>query len=290
MTPVVHHRTATVDGLDVFYREAGDPEAPVVVLLHGFPTSSHMFRNLIPALADRYHVIAPDHIGFGQSAMPSPEDFPYTFDALTDVTAGLLDRLGVDRFAMYVQDYGAPIGWRLALRTPDRVRAIITQNGNAYEEGFAKPFWDGVFAYTDNPGPDTEAAMREGLTLEATRWQYVNGVADPSLVSPDNWVHDQALLDRPGNAEIQLRLFRDYPTNVELYPRVHQYFKDSQVPLLAVWGANDEIFGPDGARAFAQDLPDAEIHLVDSGHFALESHLEVIAAHIRGFLAETEIL
>ncbi|MET9085714.1 alpha/beta fold hydrolase [Streptomyces sp. NPDC004237] len=290
MTPVVHHRTATVDGLDVFYREAGDPEAPVVVLLHGFPTSSHMFRNLIPALADRYRVIAPDHIGFGQSAMPSPEDFPYTFDALTDITAGLLDRLGVDRFAMYVQDYGAPIGWRLALRTPDRVTAIITQNGNAYEEGFVKPFWDGVFAYTDNPGPDTEAAMRGALTLEATRWQYVHGVADPSLVSPDNWVHDQALLDRPGNAEIQLGLFRDYPANVELYPRVHQYFKDSQVPLLAVWGANDEIFGPDGARAFARDLPDARIHLVESGHFALESHLEVIAAHIRGFLAETEIL
>ncbi|MFJ3799167.1 alpha/beta fold hydrolase [Streptomyces sp. NPDC090088] len=290
MTPVVHHRTATIDGLDVFYREAGGPGAPVVVLLHGFPTSSHMFRNLIPALADRYRVIAPDHIGFGQSAMPSPEDFPYTFDALTDITAGLLDRLGVDRFAMYVQDYGAPIGWRLALRTPDRVTAIITQNGNAYEEGFVKPFWDGVFAYTDNPGPDTEAAMRGALTLEATRWQYVNGVADPSLVSPDNWVHDQALLDRPGNAEIQLGLFRDYPTNVELYPRVHQYFKDSQVPLLAVWGANDEIFGPDGARAFARDLPDAEIHLVDSGHFALESHLEIIAAHIRDFLAETEIL
>ncbi|MGW9170674.1 alpha/beta fold hydrolase [Streptomyces decoyicus] len=284
MTSAVHHRTATVNGLDVFYREAGDPKAPAVLLLHGFPTSSHMFRHLIPALADRYHVIAPDHIGFGQSAMPSLQDFPYTFEALTDITAGLLQHLGIDRFAMYVQDYGAPIGWRLALQAPDRVTAIITQNGNAYEEGFVKPFWDGVFAYAKAPGPDTEASMRGALTPEVTRWQYVNGVADPSLVSPDNWVHDQALLDRPGNDEIQLKLFRDYPTNVDLYPRVHQYFRDLQVPLLAVWGANDEIFGPDGAKAFAQDLPRAEIHLLESGHFALESHFATITEHIRGFL------
>ena len=282
--PAVHHRTATVNGLEVFYREAGDPQAPAVVLLHGFPTSSHMFRGLIPALADRYHVIAPDHIGFGQSAMPTPREFPYTFDALTEVTAGLLKQLGVERFAMYVQDYGAPIGWRLALQDPQSVTAIITQNGNGYEEGFVKPFWDAVFAYTGNPGPETEAPMRGALTLESTRWQYLNGVADPSLVSPDNWIHDQALLDRPGNAEIQLELFRDYPTNVELYPRVHQYFRDSQVPLLAVWGAGDEIFGPAGAEAFRQDLPDAEIHLLESGHFALESHLETITGHIRDFL------
>ncbi|MGK3107477.1 alpha/beta fold hydrolase [Streptomyces sp. WAC05858] len=284
MTAVVHHRTATVDGLEVFYREAGAPQAPVVVLLHGFPTSSHMFRHLIPALADRYRVIAPDHIGFGQSAMPSLRDFPYTFDALTQVTSGLLQGLGVDRFAMYVQDYGAPIGWRLALRDPDRITAIITQNGNAYVDGFVKPFWDGVFAYAEAPGPETEAPMRGALTAEITRWQYLNGVADPTLVSPDNWVHDQALLDRPGNDEIQLKLFRDYPTNVDLYPRVQQYFRDSRVPLLAVWGANDEIFGPAGAEAFGQDLPDAEIHLLDSGHFALESHLQSITAYIRDFL------
>ncbi|WP_371796979.1 alpha/beta fold hydrolase [Streptomyces sp. NBC_01718] len=284
MTYAVHHRTAAVNGLEVFYREAGDPQAPDLVLLHGFPTSSHMFRHLIPALADRYHVIAPDHIGFGQSAMPALEDFPYTFDALTEVTSGLLQHLGVDRFAMYVQDYGAPIGWRLALQTPDRVTAIISQNGNAYEEGFVKPFWDGVFAYAQAPGPDTEAPMRGALTAEITRWQYVNGVADPSLVSPDNWVHDQALLDRPGNDGIQLKLFRDYPTNVDLYPQVHQYFRDSRVPLLAVWGAYDEIFGPAGAEAFSTDLPDAEIHLLESGHFALESHLEPITQHIRDFL------
>ncbi|MGC5007690.1 alpha/beta hydrolase [Streptomyces sp. NBC_00353] len=284
MASAVHHRTATVNGLEVFYREAGDPQAPDVVLLHGFPTSSHMFRHLIPALADRYHVIAPDHIGFGQSAMPALEDFPYTFDALTEVTSDLLQHLGIDRFAMYVQDYGAPIGWRLALRAPDRITAVISQNGNAYVEGFVKPFWDGAFAYAQAPGPDTEAPMRGALTAEITRWQYVNGVADPSLVSPDNWVHDQALLDRPGNDEIQLKLFRDYPTNVDLYPQVHQYFRDSQVPLLAVWGANDEIFGPAGAVAFSTDLPNAEIHLLESGHFALESHLEPITEHIRDFL------
>ncbi|WP_089099303.1 alpha/beta fold hydrolase [Streptomyces hyaluromycini] len=284
MEIAVHHRTATVDGLEVFYREAGDPKAPVVVLLHGFPTSSHMFRGLVPALADRYHVIAPDHIGFGQSAMPALRDFPYTFNALTDVTSGLLRHLAVDRFAMYVQDYGAPIGWRLALRAPDRVSAIITQNGNAYEEGFVKPFWTAVFAYAANPGPETEAPMRGALSVESTRWQYLNGVADPTLVSPDNWVHDQALLDRPGNDEVQLGLFRDYPANVDLYPRVHQYFRDSQVPLLAVWGAGDGIFGPEGAEAFRQDLPDAEIHLLDTGHFALESHLGTITGHIRDFL------
>jgi pimeloyl-ACP methyl ester carboxylesterase len=280
----VHHRTLTVDGLEVFYREAGGPQAPVVVLLHGFPTSSHMFRNLIPALSDRYRVIAPDHVGFGQSAMPGPEEFPYTFDALTEVTAGLLEQLGVERFAMYVQDYGAPIGWRLALRDPQRITAIISQNGNAYTDGFVKPFWDGLFAYARNPGPETEGPVRGALTAEVTRWQYVNGVADPSLVSPDNWVHDQALLDRPGNDEIQLKLFRDYPTNVDLYPAVQRYFRDSQVPLLAVWGANDDIFGPDGARAFQRDLPNAEVHLIESGHFALESHLETISGHIRGFL------
>ncbi|MEU7641448.1 alpha/beta fold hydrolase [Streptomyces sp. NPDC039016] len=287
MAYAVHHRTVAVEGLEVFYREAGDAQAPVVVLLHGFPTSSHMFRNLIPALSDRYRLIAPDHIGFGQSAMPSADEFSYTFDALTSITSGLLDRLGVSRFAMYVQDYGAPIGWRLALRDPQRITAIITQNGNAYTEGFVKPFWDGLFAYAKAPSAETEAPVRGALTAEVTRWQYVNGVADQSLVSPDNWVHDQALLDRPGNEEIQLKLFRDYPTNVDLYPAVQQYFRDSQVPLLSVWGANDEIFGPEGAKAFQRDLPKAEIHLIESGHFALESHLETITQHIRDFLSRT---
>ncbi|GAA3798181.1 alpha/beta fold hydrolase [Streptomyces chiangmaiensis] len=284
MTSAVHHRTATINGLDVFYREAGDPTNPTLLLLHGFPTSSHMFRHLIPALADRYHLVAPDHIGFGQSAMPTLREYPYTFDALTQTTSALLEHLGIDRFALYVQDYGAPIGWRLALQAPHRITAIITQNGNAYEEGFVKPFWDGLFAYAKAPGPEAEASMRTALTAEVTRWQYINGVDDPTLVSPDNWVHDQALLDRPGNDGIQLALFRDYPTNVDLYPEVHQYFRTSQVPLLAVWGAGDEIFGPAGAQAFAQDLPDAEIHLLPSGHFALESHLHTISEHIRDFL------
>jgi pimeloyl-ACP methyl ester carboxylesterase len=257
------------------------------VLLHGFPTSSHMFRHLIPALADRYHVTAPDHIGFGYSAMPTVDEFDYTFDALADVTAGLLDQLGIDRYAIYVQDYGAPIGWRLALRDPDRITAIISQNGNAYTDGFVKQFWDGLFAYASAPGPDTEPPVRAALSPDSTRWQYLHGVPDPSLVSPDTWTLDQALLDRPGNDEIQLGLFRDYPTNVDLYPAVHEYFRTSQVPLLAVWGARDEIFSPDGARAFARDLPDAEIHLFDTGHFALESHLDAITGYIRGFLGRT---
>ncbi|MFF2518140.1 alpha/beta fold hydrolase [Streptomyces sp. NPDC058086] len=285
MSSVVHHRTATVNGMDVFYREAGDPASPALVLLHGFPTSSHMFRNLIPALADTYRVIAPDMIGFGQSAMPTVDEFDYTFDALTDVTAGLLEQLGVDRFAVYAQDYGAPIAWRLATGSPQRITAIITQNGNGYTDGFVKAFWDGLFTYAENPTPENEAPLRAALTLELTRWQYLNGVADPSLVSPDSWTIDQALLDRPGNDAIQLTLFRNYPTNVVLYPQLQQYFRDSQVPLLAVWGANDEIFGPDGARAFQRDLPDAEIHLLESGHFALESHLEEITGYIRDFLA-----
>ncbi|MFE4334591.1 alpha/beta fold hydrolase [Streptomyces sp. NPDC056831] len=285
MSSVVHHRTAIVNGTGVFYREAGDPQSPALVLLHGFPTSSHMFRNLIPALADTYRVVAPDMIGFGQSAMPTVDEFDYTFDALTDVTAGLLEQLGIERFAVYVQDYGAPIAWRLALRSPQSITAIITQNGNAYTDGFVKAFWDGLFAYAESPAPATEVPLRGALTLELTRWQYLNGVADPSLVSPDNWTIDQALLNRTGNDAIQLALFRNYPTNVALYPQLQQYFRDSQVPLLAVWGANDEIFGPEGAHAFRRDLPDAEIHLLESGHFALESHLEDITGYIRGFLA-----
>ncbi|MFH8529351.1 alpha/beta fold hydrolase [Streptomyces tendae] len=285
MSVAVHHRTATVDGLDVFYREAGDPQAPTVVLLHGFPTSSHMFRHLIPELADTYHVIAPDMIGFGLSAMPGADAFDYSFDSLTDVTVGLLDLLGVARFAVYVQDYGAPVAWRIATRTPDRVTAIVTQNGNGYTDGLVKEFWAGLFAYTDDPTPETEAPARAALTPEAIRWQYLNGVPDQSLVSPDTWTLDQALLDRPGNDAVQLMLFRDYPTNVALYPRLHAYFRETRVPLLAVWGANDEIFGPEGAHAFRRDLPDAEIHLLDTGHFALETHLEEIAGRMRDFLA-----
>jgi pimeloyl-ACP methyl ester carboxylesterase len=283
----VRYRQTTVAGWNVFYREAGPEQAPVVLLLHGFPTSSRMFRNLIPRLADRYRVIAPDHVGFGRSATPSPEEFDYTFDALTEITEGLLDQLGVDRFAMYVQDYGAPIGWRLALRRPAAVTAIVTQNGNAYDEGFVPEFWTAVWAYAENPGPETESGVRFALTLEATRWQYLTGVPDPERVDPESWLLDHADLSRPGNDAIQLALFRDYATNPPLYPAVQDYFRTSQVPLLAIWGDGDEIFGPDGARAFTRDLPDAEIHLIPGGHFLLESALDTAADYIRGFLGRS---
>ena len=285
----VRHRFAVVAGHRVFYREAGPAEAPTVVLLHGFPTSSRMFRHLIPALADRYHVIAPDHLGFGRSDTPSVDEFDYTFDALAEITATLLEQLGVQRYAVYVQDYGAPIGWRLALRRPEAIRAVITQNGNAYDEGFVKDFWSSVWAYTDNPGPDTEAGVRGAFEMDGIRWQYLNGVGEPELVDPDTWTFDHAEIARPGNDQVQLALFRDYATNPPLYPAVHEYFRTSQVPLLAVWGAGDAIFGPDGARAFTRDLPDAEVHLVESGaHFLLESHLDTVAGYVRGFLGRLD--
>ncbi|MBT3152708.1 alpha/beta hydrolase [Streptomyces sp. CHD11] len=281
----VRHQYATVRGHRVFYREAGPADAPVLVLLHGFPTSSRMFRRLIPRLADRFRVIAPDHLGFGHSDAPSADTFPYTFDALTDITEKLLAGLGVTRYAMYVQDYGAPIGWRLALRHPEAVTAVITQNGNAYEDGFVPDFWAPVWAYANDPGPATEPGVRTALGLDAVRWQYLHGVDRPELVDPDTWTADHRDISRPGNDLVQLALFRDYATNRPLYPQVHTYFRESRVPLLAVWGAGDLIFGPDGARAFARDLPDAEIHLVPGGgHFLLESHLESTAGRIRDFL------
>jgi pimeloyl-ACP methyl ester carboxylesterase len=287
--PAVHHRYATVDGHHLFFREAGDPEAPSLVLLHGFPTSSYMFRNLLPALADRYHVIAPDHLGFGLSDAPPVGEFDYTFDALTELTDGLLKGLGIDRYAIYVQDYGAPIGWRLALHNPSAITAIISQSGNAYEAGFVESFWKTVRAYQERQTPETEAPVRQFLTLDATRWQYLTGVPDETLVDPEAWHHDYALLSRPGNDEIQLKLFRDYATNAPMYPRVHEYFRTSHVPLLAVWGRGDEIFGPAGAEAFAADLPGAEIHLLDGGHFLLESALDEVAGLIRDFLARIRI-
>jgi pimeloyl-ACP methyl ester carboxylesterase len=286
--PVVHHRYATVDGHRLFYREAGDAGAPTLVLLHGFPTSSHMFRDLVPALADRYHVIAPDHLGFGLSDAPPVEEFDYTFDALTDLTSALLRSLGVERYAIYVQDYGAPIGWRLALREPSAITAVISQSGNAYDAGFVESFWKVVQAYQREQTPDTEAPIRQFLTLEATRWQYVTGVPDETLVSPESWQHDYALISRPGNDLVQLKLLRDYATNVPMYPHVQEYFRTSAVPLLAVWGRGDEIFGPAGAEAFAEDLPDAEIHLLDGGHFLLESALDEVTELIRNFL-ETRV-
>ncbi|WP_103354140.1 alpha/beta fold hydrolase [Amycolatopsis sp. CA-128772] len=275
----MHHRYATVAGHRLFYREAGPAEAPTIVLLHGFPTSSHMFRHLIPLLAGRYHVIAPDYLGAGASDAPPVSEFTYTFDALADLTLGLLDQIGVTRFALYIQDFGAPVGLRIAAAHPDRVTAIITQNGNAYVEGLGAGLPQKLAA-----GTLTDEDLRGMVTLEATKAQYLDGVPDPTLVSPDVWIHDQALLDRPGAAEIQLALLADYHHNIGRYPKFHEYFRTSQVPLLAVWGGNDEIFVADGARAYARDLPDAEIHLLDSGHFALETHLDTIAGYIRGFL------
>jgi len=281
---MVHHRTTAVDGHQLFYREAGPADAPAIVLLHGYPTSSFMFRELIPRLAGRYRVIAPDHLGFGQSAAPSAAEFAYTFDALADLTGKLLDQLDVPRYAIYVQDYGAPIGWRLALANPDRITAIVTQNGNGYEDGFVDEFWAGLWAYGENPGPDTEPAVRGALGYDAIRWQYQHGVPDPSLVSPDTWNHDHALISRPGNDEIQLALFRDYSANRPLYPRLHEFLRTHDVPVLAVWGRNDEIFAPAGAQAFARDAKDAEVHLIDGGHFLLESHLDVVTGYLHGFL------
>ncbi|BCB74512.1 alpha/beta hydrolase [Phytohabitans flavus] len=280
----VFHRHVTVEGKRLFYREAGEPDAPAVVLLHGYPTSSFMFRDLIPRLADRYHVIAPDHLGFGQSDSPTVDEFDYSFDSLARLTAGLLGQLGLKRYAIYIQDYGAPIGWRLALQPGAPVTAVITQNGNGYEAGFVPDFWEPVWAYGENPNAQTEAAIRTALERDAIVWQYTHGVPDPSVVSPDTWTLDHALLQRPGNAEVQLRLFRDYPTNRALYPRLQEHLRASRVPVLAVWGRNDQIFSPEGAKAFGEHLPDAEVHLLDGGHFLLESDLEGVTELTRDFL------
>jgi pimeloyl-ACP methyl ester carboxylesterase len=280
---IAHHRVTKVEGLDVFYREAGAADAPVVVLLHGFPSSSHMFRNLIPALADRYRVIAPDYPGFGYSAMPARGDFAYGFAKLADVVDGLLGQLGAKQYALYVMDYGAPVGFRLALRHPERVTALVVQNGNAYEEGL-REFWEPIKAYWAVPSPKNREALRAGTTLAATKLQYLDGVRDPSRVAPDAWMHDQTLLDRPGNVEIQLDLFKDYASNVALYPQFQRFFRDRRPPTLIVWGSNDKIFPAEGARAYLRDLPEAELHLLDTGHFALEDKGDEIAALMRDFL------
>ncbi|MGW0482906.1 alpha/beta fold hydrolase [Nonomuraea sp. NPDC003214] len=278
----IRYRTAVVDGLDVFYREAGDPSAPTLVLLHGFPTSSVAYHELIAELADEFHLIAPDYPGFGHSSAPAVDEFTYTFDHLTDVVDALLDSLGLRSYALYVHDYGAPVGFRLALRHPERIAGIVTQNGNAYEEGLT-PFWEPFKKVWADPSADV-APLLGLLTPEATRWQYAHGVSDLSLVNPDKAALDQARLDRPGNHEIQLALFRDYGTNPGLYPLWQEYLREHRPPLLAVWGRNDEIFGPDGARAFARDLPDARIHLLDAGHFPLETRGRQIAGLVRDFL------
>ena len=283
------HRTTTVRGLDIHYREAGPADAPVLLLLHGFPSSSHMFRDLIPLLADRYRLIAPDHIGFGRSSAPGASDFAYTFAELAEITAEFTEQLGLKEYALYIQDYGAPIGLRLALAHPERVTAIVTQNGNAYEEGLGKEAWAPVLALIAERTPETEAPVREISSPDGIKWQYLHGVPEDlhHLVSPDAYEHDAALMARPGQPEIQLDLISDYGSNFALYPAFHDYFRTSQVPLLAVWGAHDEIFVPAGALAYQRDLPKAEIHLLPTGHFALETHAPQIAALIRDFLSRT---
>ncbi|OLR91827.1 alpha/beta fold hydrolase [Actinokineospora bangkokensis] len=286
---MVHHRYATVQGRKLFYREAGAPDAPAIVLLHGYPTSSFMFRDLIPRLADRFRVIAPDHLGFGLSDAPPVEEFDYTFDALADLTAGLLATLGVERYAVYTQDYGAPIAWRLAIADPAAITAVISQNGNAYDDGFTDDFWAPVWAWGREQTPETEAGVRPALSLDAIRWQYTHGVPDQTAISPDTWLHDHAAVSRPGNDAVQLRLFADYTNNPPLYPALHQVLRDTRVPVLAIWGRHDEIFAPAGAQAFLRDAPHAEVHLLDGGHFLLESHLDDAAPIIVDFLARNAV-
>lgn len=286
--PVTHHRTTSVEGVEIFYREAGEKGAPVVVLLHGFPSSSHMYRNLIPALANHYYVIAPDLPGFGLSAMPSSSEFEYSFATFSDVIAGLLEQLGAERYALYVMDYGAPTGFRLALAHPDRVAALIVQNGNAYEDGMGD-FWGVTRAYWADNGPVNRDALRPFLSLDGTRFQYLTGTKDETRIDPAAWLYDQLFLDRPGSTDIQLDIIYDYRTNVGLYPDFHAYFRAHQPPALILWGENDPIFLPEGARAFLRDLPEAELHFFDTGHFALEDKADEMIPVMHDFLARNLI-
>ncbi|MHC4388644.1 MAG: alpha/beta fold hydrolase [Planctomycetota bacterium] len=274
------HRTVEVDGLEVFYREAGPEGAPTIILLHGFPTSSHMFRNLIPALSDKFHLVAPDYPGFGNSSMPRVDEFEYTFDHIAEVIDSFIEKLDLSRYSLYMMDYGAPVGYRIAVKHPERVESLIVQNGNAYEEGL-REFWDPIKAYWKDKTEGNADALRENLlTIEATRWQYTNGVRNPEAISPDNWFHDQYLMDRPGNKEIQLQLFYDYGSNPPLYPEWQDYFRQYQPPTLIVWGKNDYIFPEEGAHPYKRDLKNLEFCLLDTGHFALEEDGESIATHI----------
>jgi pimeloyl-ACP methyl ester carboxylesterase len=283
----VTHRTVKVGALEIFYREAGPNDAPALLLLHGFPTSSQMFRNLIPALADSYRVVAPDYPGFGHSSMPPRDQFTYTFDNLARVIDEFIEKLGLTRYALYVQDYGAPVGYRLAVKHPERITAIVVQNGNAYEEGLDNDFWKPLKAYWQDPAsPEKRQALRAFLTYDATKWQYTHGVPHPEYVSPDGPAHDQFLLDRPGNDEIQLDMFLSYGSNPPLYPRWQQYFRTQQPPMLIAWGKNDQIFPPAGAEPYKRDLKTLEYHLLDAGHFALESEGDTIARLMHEFLGK----
>jgi pimeloyl-ACP methyl ester carboxylesterase len=280
----VAYRTVKIDGLDIFYREAGPKDAPTILLLHGFPSSSHMFRNLIPALADEFHVVAPDYPGFGYSSAPPADKFDYTFDNLADVVEKFTQKVGLKTYALYVQDYGAPVGYRLAVKHPERVTALVVQNGNAYDEGLDNDFWKPLKAYWKDRTDKNAGPLRKFLTLEATKWQYTNGVRNAESISPDAWTLDQMFLDRPGNANIQLALFYSYGSNPEQYPKWQSYFRKHQPPTLIVWGKNDVIFPAAGAEPYKRDLKTLEYHLLDTGHFALEEDGDKIAELMRAFL------
>lgn len=297
MTPVetstrtiypVRYNTVHIDDIDVFYREAGPKAAPTVLLLHGFPTSSNMFRNLIPRLAGSFHVIAPDYPGFGQSSMPENTAFAYTFENYANLVDKFVQQLGLRKFSMYVMDYGAPVGYRLALLHPERIEALIVQNGNAYEEGL-REFWDPIKKYWADAHPESRKALHSLVDQKSTQWQYENGVADRTLLDPTTWLVDQVGLDRPGNREIQMDLFYDYRTNVPLYPEFQAFFRKYQPPTLIVWGKNDFIFPPEGAAPYSRDLKKVETHLLDTGHFALETHGEEIARRIEEFLQKQKL-
>ena len=304
--PGVAYKTVTIDNVDIFYREAGDPSRPTLLLLHGFPTSSHMFRDLISELADEYHLIAPDYPGYGYSSMPTVDEFDYSFDNIANLVAKFVNVVGVDRYSLYLMDYGAPVGFRIANAQPDRIDTLIIQNGNAYFEGIDNDFWEPIQEYwkdrnavnkgLDNPWwknvktayeqaeMSNDSALRFLVTLGATKWQYTNGVPNPEAVSPDTWGHVQPLLDREGNTEIQLQMFYSYGSNPPLYPAWQEYLRNYQPPTLIVWGKNDEIFPAAGAEPYKRDLKDLEYHLIDTGHFALETHGQEIADLMRDFL------
>ncbi len=283
---IVKHKTIKIDDVQIFYREAGAKDAPTLLLLHGFPTSSHMFRTLIPALADKYHVVAPDYPGFGYSSAPSVKEFDYTFDNLANTIDKFTEVVGLKKYSMYVMDYGAPVGYRLAVKHPERIQSLIVQNGNAYEEGIDNDFWKPIKAYWKDRSKEQGDSLRSFLSLDATKWQYTHGVRNVETISPDTWSHVQPLLDRAGNQDIQLTLFYSYGSNPHLYPQWQEYFRKYQPPTLIVWGKNDAIFPAAGAEPYKRDLKNLEFHLLDTGHFALEEDGAKIATLIRDFLSK----